>query len=53
MVIIRAELLAEKEEIQNKMLLLLERVFPSGKILMDILEFHTVDHILVYYLPSA
>ena len=41
MVIIRVELLAEKEEIQNEMPLLLERVSPESGILMDILEFHS------------
>jgi len=39
-VIIRAELLLEREEIQNEMPLLPERVSPSSRILMDILEFH-------------
>jgi len=39
MVIIRAELLPEREEIQNEMPILLERVSPS-RILMEILEFH-------------
>ena len=41
MVIIRAELLPEREEIQNEMPILLERVSPSSRILMDILEFHS------------
>jgi len=41
MVIIRVELLLEREEIQNEMPLLLERVSPSSRILMDILEFHS------------
>jgi len=40
-VIIRAELLLEKEEIQNKMPLLLEQVPSSSRILMKILEFHS------------
>ena len=40
-VIIRAELLPEREEIQNEMPLQLERVSPSSRILMDILEFHS------------
>jgi len=41
MVIIKAELLPEREKIQNEMPLLLERVSPSSRILMDILEFHS------------
>jgi len=41
MVIIRAELLPEKEEIQNEKPLLIERISPSGRILIDILEFHS------------
>ena len=47
MVIIRAELLLERkereerEEIQNEMPILLERVTPSSRVLMDILEFHS------------
>jgi len=41
MVIIIAELLPEKEEIQNEMSLLLERISPSSRILMNILEFHS------------
>jgi len=40
MVIIRVELLPEREEIQNEMPLLLERVPLFSRILMDILEFH-------------
>jgi len=40
-VIIRAELLLEREEIQNEMSLLLERVSHSSRILMDSLEFHS------------
>jgi len=36
MVIIKAELLPEKEEIQNEMPLLLEQVSPSSRILIDI-----------------
>jgi len=39
-VIIRAEILLEREEIQNEMPLLLEWVSPSSRIRMDILEFH-------------
>ena len=38
--IIRVELLSKREEIQNEMSLLLERVSPSNGILIDILEFH-------------
>ena len=41
MVIIRAELLPKREKIQNEMPLLLERVFPFSRILMDILKFHS------------
>jgi len=41
MVIIRAQLLLEREKIQNEMSLLLERISPSSRILMDILEFHS------------
>ena len=41
MVIIRAELISEKEEIHNEMSLQLERVTPSSKVLIDKLEFHT------------
>jgi len=41
MVIIKADLLPEKEEILNEMLLLLEWVAPSSKVLIDHLEFHT------------
>ena len=41
MVIIKADLLPEKEEILNEMPLLLERVTPSSKVLIDNLEFHT------------
>jgi len=40
MVIIITELLPEKEEVHNEMPLLLERVTPSSKILIDNLEFH-------------
>jgi len=40
MVIIKAELLPEKEEIQSDMPVLLERVSPFGRVLMDILKFH-------------
>ena len=41
MVIIKADLLLEKEEILNKMPLLLERITPSNKVLIDNREFHT------------
>ena len=41
MVIIRVELLSKREEIKNEMPLLLERVSPSSRILIDILEFHS------------
>jgi len=40
-VIIQADILAEKEEILNEMSILLERVTPSSKVLIDNLEFHT------------
>jgi len=40
-VIIKADLLSEKEEILNEMPILLERVTPSSKVLIDNLEFHT------------
>ena len=39
--IIRAELLPEREKIQNEMSLLLEQVSPSSRILIDILKFHS------------
>ena len=41
MVIIKADLLPEKEEILNEMSFLLERVMPSSEVLIDNLEFHT------------
>jgi len=41
MVIIKADLLPEKGEILNEMPLLLERVTPSSKVLIDNLKFHT------------
>ena len=41
MVIIRPELLPEKEEFHNEIPLLLEQVTPSSKVLVDNLEFHT------------
>jgi len=41
MVIIKAGLLPEKEEIFNEMPLLLKLVTPSSKVLIDNLEFHT------------
>jgi len=41
MVIIRVELLSDKDEVHNEMSLLLERVFSSSKVLIDNLEFHT------------
>jgi len=41
MVIIRVELLPEREKIQNEMPLLPEQVSPSSKIFVDILEFHS------------
>ena len=41
MVIIKADLLPEKEEIINEMSFLLEWVTPSSEVLIDNLEFHT------------
>ena len=41
MVIIKVDLLPEKEEILNEMLFLLEQVTPSSKVLIDNLKFHT------------
>jgi len=41
MVIIKVELLSEKEKTQNVIQLPLERISPSSKILMDILKFYT------------
>ena len=53
MVTIRAELLREKEKIQNKMSLLLERISPSSRVLADILEFHTKSRSHFALLSSA
>ena len=51
MVIIKADILPEKEEIHNEMALLLERVSLSSKVLLDNLKFHAkLDHALVDYL---
>jgi len=52
-VIIRAELLSERKEIQNKMPLLQEWVSPSSRILMDILEFHSKSRSRFGLLSSA
>ena len=41
MVIIKVDLLPENEEILNEMPIILERVTPSSKVLIDNLEFHT------------
>ena len=41
MVIIKVDLVSEKEEIHNEMPLLLEWVSPSSKVLINNLEFHT------------
>ena len=41
MMIFKADLLPEKEKILNEMPILLERVTPSSKVLIDNLEFHT------------
>jgi len=41
MVIIRAELPPEREKIQNEMLILLEQVTPSSRILLEISEFYS------------
>ena len=53
MVIIRAELLLEKEKIHNEIPLLLERVSPSSKVLIDNLEFHIKSRscLVCYLLP--
>ena len=40
MVIIKADLLSEKEKILNEMSFVLERVTPSSKVLIDNLKFH-------------
>ena len=39
--IIKADLLLEKDEFHNEMLFLLERISPSSRVLIDNLEFHT------------
>ena len=41
MVIIKADLVPEKEEILNETSFVLERVMPSSKVLIDNLKFHT------------
>jgi len=41
MMIIKVDLLLEKEKIHNDMPFLLERVSPSSRVLIDNLEFHT------------
>jgi len=53
MVIIRVELLSKREEIKNEMPLLLERVSPSSRILIDILEFHLKSRSRFDLLSSA
>ena len=53
MVVIQVELLPEKEEIHNEMPLLLERVSPSSKVLIDNLEFHTKSRSRFGLLSSA
>jgi len=42
-VIIKADLLPEKEEIHNEMTFILEWVSPFSKVLIDNLEFHIKD----------
>jgi len=53
MVIIRAGLLSENKEIHNEMSLLLERVTPFSKILIDNLEFDTKSRSRFGLLSSA
>ena len=53
MVIIKAELLLKREEIQNEIPLLLERISPSSIILIDILEFHSKSRSRFGLLSSA
>ena len=53
MVIIRAELLSEKEKIHEEMPILLERVSPSSKVLIDNLEFYTKSRSRFGLLSSA
>jgi len=53
MVIIRTKFLREKEKIQNKMSLLLERVSPSSRIHMDILEYYSISRSRFGLLASA
>ena len=53
MVIIQVEILPEKEEIDNEMSLLLERVSSSSRVLIDNLEFHTKSRSRFGVLSSA
>ena len=53
MVIIISELLPKKEDIQNEMPLLLERISPSSKVLIDYLKFHTKSRSHFALLSSA
>ena len=53
MVIIRVEILLEKEEIHNKKSLLLEQVTPSSKVLIDNLESYTKSRSCFGLLSSA
>jgi len=53
MVIVKAELLSEKEKIQNEMALLLERVSAASRILIDILEFYSKGRSCFGLLSSA
>ena len=53
MVIIKVDLVSEKEEIHNEMPLLLEWVLPYSKVLIDNLEFHTKSRSHVGLLSSA
>ena len=53
MVIIKVDFLLEKEEIHSEMLLLLEWVSPSGKVLIDNRELHTKSRSRFGLLSSA
>jgi len=52
-VIVRVELLPKRKEIQNEMPLLLERISPYSRILMDILKFHSQSRSRFGLLSSA
>ena len=56
MVIIKAELLPEKEEIHNEVSLLLEWVSPSSTVFIDNLEFYTKSRsrlVAIIFLPNS